>query len=215
MTINFDYTIKYRPDEAGVRREPLTLRDRSLGAAIENTQPVLRYADLSDRDLRGAWLSDRFDLTGALFTGASLAGANLSLSCLTDADLYAADLRRAVLHGATLRGARITETRFDHANLSRTDFRGAMAHADVISRLLARVVRMFDGYEFFLFQLENGEARVKAGCRWMSIPDYVKHTETYGERNDPDDGEGEEKRAQTLRILDYFTDVLGGFGPRS
>ena len=94
------------------------------------------------------------------------------------------------LVGADLRGANLRE-----ANLSGADLSGAIIYADKLDRLLARATRL-DGHEFFLFALQGGSTKIKAGCRWMSVADYRAHVaEEY-----PDT----DKARETLRILDYF-----------
>ena len=134
---------------------------------------------LSGADLSGAYLSGA-DLRGASLSEANLAGADLRWSALSWADLSWANLSWANLSGADLSGA----------NLS-----GAVINADKLSRILARVTRVSDGHEFFLFALQNGPAKIKAGCRWLTIADYRTHVAD----NYPDT----EKARKTLAILNY------------
>ena len=79
----------------------------------------LRYADLSNADLRGANLRYA-DLSNADLRGADLRGANLRY-----ADLRYADLRYADLSNADLRGANLRYADLRGADLRYADLRGA------------------------------------------------------------------------------------------
>jgi hypothetical protein len=94
------------------------------------------------------------------------------------------------LSGADLRGA----------NLSEADLNEAVIKSDKLNQLLARVTRVSDGHEFFLFSIQNGPPKIKAGCRWLTIPEYQDHiAESYLDTD---------KAQETLRILDYFTKCI-------
>ena len=135
---------------------------------------TLRGADLTDADLRGAYLI----------------GANLS-----EAYLDGADLRGAYLTGANLRGAYLDEAELRGAYLTGADLTEATMGEDKLSHLLARATRL-DGYEFFLFALQDGSTKIKAGCCWMTLADYRDHVvEEY-----PDT----DKVRETLDILNFF-----------
>jgi hypothetical protein len=75
------------------------------------------HPDLSDADLRGAFLSDA-DLGGADLSFANLRGADLSGANLGTADLEGANLSSAGLSGAVLNGADLYETIFGDVDLS-------------------------------------------------------------------------------------------------
>jgi len=161
--------------------KPITIeiKHRNTGAVLHTVEAdTLSGANLSVAYLRGANLAEA-DLTGADLTGANLIGAYLR----------GANLAEASLAGANLRGASLAE-----ANLN-----GATINGDKLDRLLARVTRVSDGHEFFLFALQDGPSKVKAGCRWMTIADYRAHVAA----NYPDTS----KARETLNILDYFTKV--------
>jgi hypothetical protein len=119
---------------------------------------------------------------------ANLAGANLAWANLAGANLFGADLSGANLSGADLHGA----------YLHGADLNGATINGDKLSRLLARTTRVSDGHEFFLFALQDGPAKIKAGCRWMTIADYRAHVAA----KYPDTS----KARETLAILNYFED---------
>ena len=117
----------------------------------------------------------RADLSGADLTGTNLCGASLCGAYLTGADLSGADL--------------------SVADLTRADLRGATIYADKLDRLLARATRL-DGEEFFLFALQEGSPKIKAGCRWMTIVEYRDHVAT--------EYPNTEKARETLDILNFF-----------
>ena len=129
--------------------------------------------------------------TGAVIaTVETLVGANLSRADLSGANLSGADLSFANLRRANLSEADLSEADLRRANLS-----GAIIYADKLDRLLARATRL-DGHEFFLFALEGGSTKIKAGCRWMTIAEYRAHVAR--------DYANTDKARETLRILHYF-----------
>jgi hypothetical protein len=149
----------------------------------------LSGADLSGADLRGADLSGA-DLSGADLRGADLSGADLSGAYLSGADLRGADLSGAYLSGADLRGA----------DLRGADLSGADLSGEKIKRILASVQRISDGYTFNLFDMEIGPPKIAAGCRFLTIDAYAAHVA----KEYPDTP----KARETLRILDYFGEVV-------
>ena len=120
-----------------------------------------------------------------LKSGANLSGADLSGAVLSRANLSRADLSRADLSGAVLSGA----------VLSRAVLSGAVLSGDKIKRLLAIAGRL-DGHSFHAFELEAGGMKVKAGCRWFTIPEYRAHIAA--------EYPGTDKAAETSAILDFF-----------
>lgn len=139
----------------------------------------LAGANLEGADLRGASLAD------SNLVGANLAGANLSDASLADSNLVAANLSDASLAYADLAGA----------NLVDANFRGAKNGNDTLCDRIAAVERM-DGHTFILFRVEGGEHKIKAGCRWLTIPEYRAHVAA--------EYPGTDKARETLDILDYF-----------
>ena len=126
---------------------------------------------------------------------ANLHGAYLEGADLKEADLKGANLSGAYLYEADLSGADLREANLNGANLSWANLEGATMDEDKLNRLLARVIRL-DGFEFFLFALQDGSTKIKAGCRWMTIPEYRDHVaEQY-----PDT----DKARETLDILNFF-----------
>jgi hypothetical protein len=103
----------------------------------------------------------------------------------------------AVLH--TVEADTLSKADLARADLSGANLYGATIDADKLDRLLARATRVIDGHEFFLFALQEGPSKVKAGCRWMAVADYRAHVAA----NYPDTS----KARETLNILDYFTKV--------
>jgi hypothetical protein len=152
---------------------PTEIKHRLTGAVLHTVEADrLRGANLARAYLAGAYLRGA-DLSGANLRGADLRGANLSGANLSEANLYGADLSGANLNGATI-------------------------DADKLSRLLARAMRVSDGHEFFLFALQDGPAKIKAGCRWLTIAEYRAHVAA----NYPDTDKA--KARETLNILNYF-----------
>lgn len=179
---------------------PMKIKHRYTGTVLHTVDAdTLTWVDLTEANLSGAGLRVA-NLTGAYLTGADLYGADLygaelSGADLTRADLTGADLTGANLTGAYLRGAYLTAANLTGADLSRADLRGATIDTDRLDRLLARATRL-DGHEFFLFALQDGSTKIKAGCRWMTIPDYRAHVA----RMYPDTDQAQE----TLDILNFF-----------
>ena len=120
------------------------------------------------------------NLRGAYLSNANLSGAYLRGAYLSNADLSGAVLRDADLSGAVLRGA---------------DLRGAVLSDAKVIRLVARLTRINDPYEFFAFETDKGLI-IRAGCRTMSLADYRAHIE----RQYP----GTDKAEETTAILDFI-----------
>jgi hypothetical protein len=159
---------------------PVEIKHRFTDAVLHTVE-----ADtLSGANLSGAYLRRAY-LRGAYLRGAYLRGAYLRGAYLRGADLSGANLSGANLSGANLSGADLSG-----ANLS-----GATIDADKLDRLLARATRVSDNYEFFLFALQDGPSKVKAGCRWMTIAEYRAHVAAYYPDTD--------KARETLNILNY------------
>ena len=97
---------------------------------------------------------------------------------------------RANLSGAYLRGADLSG-----ANLS-----GAYLGGAKVKRILASVQRVSDGYTFNLFDMEVGPPKIAAGCRFLTVAGYAAHVAN----EYPDTA----KARETLRILDYFDEVI-------
>lgn len=150
---------------------------------------TLSGADLSWRDLRWA------DLKGADLIGADLSKADLSKADLRGADLRKVDLREADLTDANLRKAYLTGAKLYGADLYGADLYGATICDNKLDRLIARATRL-DGYEFFLFGLQDGSTKIKAGCRWLTVSEYRAHVA----RMYPDT----DKARETLDIINFF-----------
>ena len=108
--------------------------------------------------------------------------------------LRGADLEGADLAGADLRGANLAG-----ADFRRADFRRANLGGDTLAAYITSADR--GDYEFRLFYLADGSAKVMAGCRWMTILDYRAHVAA--------EYPGTDKARQTLDILDYFERRIG------
>jgi uncharacterized protein YjbI with pentapeptide repeats len=125
-------------------------------------------ADLTRASLTGA------DLTGADLTGADLTRASLTVADLTRANLTGARLTGADLSGADLYGASLTGARLYGANLTGARLFGAKINNDKTAvGILRRAIRS-DGYEFFLWQCEDG-FYVNAGCRFFGMAEARAH----------------------------------------
>ena len=122
------------------------------------------------------------DLRGADLRRADLSGANLICADLSRADLRGAYFSRACLRGAYLRGADLSHADLNGADLSGAnlicaDFSGAKIKNDTVSRLLAYAGRM-DGHVFYAFELQDGGgAKIMAGGRWYTFPEFRAHIE--------------------------------------
>ena len=111
------------------------------------------------------------------------------------ADLNNADLSCANLSCANLRGADMSCANLSGADLIRANLSGAKLYgADVVSRLVGRATRS-DGYEFFLWKLQDGTERVVAGCQYRTLAEYRAHVRSYSSYT---------KGQQTGAILAYF-----------
>lgn len=85
---------------------------------------------------------------------------------------------------------------------AKTDLRGAdLQGADLgegvkAARLIARVTRLIDHYEFFAWRVEDGRCLIYAGCRqgW-TVEQFVSHTAGYTDAA---------KRDETLAILEFI-----------
>ena len=186
------YTIKHRFTGAAIWTENIDCPESAsealkLGAAI-------KAANLSGAYLSGANLS-RANLSGANLSGANLSRANLSRANLSGANLSGANLSRANLSGADLDGANLSGAYLSGANLS-----GAMVNAKPVKTLVARVTRN-DGYSFFLWQFQDGNHVIIAGCRTFTIDEFRAHVAA--------EYPGTPKAAETLAILDYLAVRLG------
>jgi hypothetical protein len=168
---------------------PLSIK---LGLAV-------RVAVKSRANLSGAYLSGAY-LSGANLSGADLSGANLSRANLSGANLSGADLSGANLSRANLSGADLSRANLSGAYLSRANLSGADLSGETVKRLLASVQRISDGYTFLLWQMEEGSPKIVAGCRFLTVADYAAHVA----KEYPDTP----KARETLRILDYFDDVV-------
>ena len=112
----------------------------------------------------------------AVKSGAYLSSADLGYADLSSANLSSANLGYADLRGANLNGAREIET-----------------------RIIDGGVRS-DGYRFYLTRVDDGEWRIKAGCRNLTLTDAEKHWNLRRPKGDP---LGDETRL----IIDHMTAV--------
>ena len=193
------YVIRRRPAwefmgeiSVSIECDPLSPSTVKLGLAVRaavKSGADLYGADISRADLSGANLSganlSRANLSRANLAWAYLAGANLGGANLDEADLYGANLSRANLSGADL----------SRANLSGADLSGANLSGENITRLIARADRM-DGYQFMALELEGGGFKIKAGCRWFTLPEFRAHTDA--------EYPGTDKHREANDILDFI-----------
>ena len=99
----------------------------------------------------------------------------------------------AVLH--TVDGDTLSWTDLRGVDLTKAYLSEAVINADKLDRILARATRVSDGHEFFLFALQDGPPKIKAGCRWMTIADYRAHVAANYSFT--------AKARETLKILNY------------
>ena len=135
------------------------------------------------------------DLSGANLGGANLGGADLGRADLSGANLGGADLSWANLGGANLGGANLGRADLSGADLSGANLSGANLGGENVARLIARADRM-DGYQFMALELEGGGFKIKAGCRWFTIPEFRAHTDAKYP--------GTDKHRETNDILDFI-----------
>ena len=106
--------------------------------------------------VNGYEIAPNANLRSANLCGADLCGANLSGGDLCGANLRSANLRGGDLRGGDLRGADLHGCIFGHSNSAislGTDPRG---------------------YDFVAIRHDDGW-RIKAGCRWFTLPEAVSH----------------------------------------
>jgi hypothetical protein len=107
------------------KRNGTLLRFLTEAIGLSKESPVyLAYADLSQVDLRGAFIPE-IDLSEARLVGADLSGAILTEADLTRSYLHQAKLSGADLNGADLRGAILTEADLSRAYLHQAKLNGA------------------------------------------------------------------------------------------
>lgn len=98
------------------------------GLGIDLRGRDLRYADLSNGDLRKARFDENANLRGADLGQANLKGANLGGSSLQGTWLRAAQLQAAFLVEADLQGAHLIDANLQGANLGRALLNGAILY---------------------------------------------------------------------------------------
>ena len=107
------------------KRNGTLLRFLTEATGISKECPVyLAYADLSQVDLRGAYIPE-INLSQARLLGADLSGAILTEADLNRIYLHQANLSGANLKGADLRGAILTEADLNRAYLHQAKLNGA------------------------------------------------------------------------------------------
>ena len=163
------YIIRRRPVWEFLGEISVSIECDPLSPAHVKLGLAVRAAVKSRANLSGA------DLSGANLSGADLSGANLYGANHSGANLYGADLSRANLYGANLYGADL--------------------YGEKITRLIARADRM-DGYRFMALELESGGFKIKAGCRWFTLPEFRAHTDA--------EYSGTDKHRETNDILDFI-----------
>jgi hypothetical protein len=86
-------------------------------------------------------------------------------------DSLAACVEAAAKSGADLSGADLSG-----ADLFGADLLGAMWRKTMLGRRgLVKYASRSDGYEFWLFDCEDGLFRVAAGCRWFTMEEAWRH----------------------------------------
>ena len=113
------------------------------------------------------------NLQGENLQGVNLQNANLRGANLRGADLGGVNLQDANLRGANLRGADLGYADLQGVNLQNVNLRGAyLGSAGLGEQWIIQGPIRSDGYQFFLMRLLGEKtAMVRAGCRWMSLPE--------------------------------------------
>ena len=90
-------------------------------------------------------------------------------NCWTDAVIWSGE--------ATSTADALRQARADGSDLRGSNLRGSKLRA------AGEYASRSDGYEFRLFQLEDGTLRIMAGCRWFTLGEAREHwTATSGTR---------------------------------
>ena len=102
---------------------------------------------------------------------ADLRSVNLSDADLRSANLHGADLSDADLSGANLSGADLRDADLRGVNLSYALLRGCIYGHSASAISLGTDPR---GYDFVAIRHDDGW-RIKAGCRWFTLPAAISH----------------------------------------
>ena len=182
----------------------------------ETTVRVLKpFADLRDMDFSNANLSGAncrgANCRDANFGGANLGYANLGYAKLngayfTGANCRDANCRGANFHGANCRGADFHGADFSGAKLTGADFHGADFSGAKLTGAIGIIQGPQDrrGYDFYAFR-HNDATQIKAGCRWLTLPEARQHW-THAHADDPS------LRAECLAILDSLEAIARARG---
>ena len=132
---------------------------------------------------------------GAYLGGAYLGGANLRDANLGGADLGGAYLVGADLRDANLRDANLRDANLGGAYLGGADLGDAKINDHIITKIITRVVRQNDEYEFIAFETEKG-ILIRAGCQTKTPAEYRAHVAA--------DYPNTAKAEETLAIIDFI-----------
>ena len=131
-------------------------------------------------DLRGCDLSNS-DMRGCDLRYCNLRGCDISNSDLSNSDISNSDLRGCDLINCNLRGCDLSYVKGIENSIIDCGIRS-------------------DGYRFYLTRTEQGEWRIKAGCRNFTITEAKEHWD----RTRP---EGDILGDETRLIIEYGLDV--------
>ena len=104
-------------------------------------------------------------------------------------------VKAAVNGGAYLGDANLGDAYLSGANLRGADLGDAKINDHIITKIITRVVRRNDEYEFIAFETEKG-ILIRAGCQTKTPAEYRAHVAAYY----PNTAKAEE----TLAILDFI-----------
>lgn len=158
-----------------------TLANRLLECPPDNRHHVLSRAALDRSDVafkivhstEWAW---GIDLRGSSFRQAFLCSVCMNSLDLTGVDFTEAAMRHSQLIGAQLRDAQLRDADLEGSSVHLASVEGALIGTMRIRRIVARVFRTHQSYEFFLWETEesaDGRWLVRAGCRTRTLVEYM------------------------------------------
>ena len=170
-----------------------TSQSIKLGLAVKWV--IKNGGDLSNSDISNS------DLRGCDLINCNLRGCDISNSDLRGCDISNSDLRGCDLRGCDLRGCDLRYCNLRGCDLINCNLRGCdLSYVKGIENSIIDCGIRSDGYRFYLTRTEQGEWRIKAGCRNFTITEAKEHWD----RTRP---EGDILGDETRLIIEYGLDV--------
>jgi uncharacterized protein YjbI with pentapeptide repeats len=164
-----------------------------IQAGPEGRPPIvsLKYAALSDFELKGKQLLRGTDLTQARLTGANLSAAHLEGTDLSGAHLGAANLRGAYLQGAKLSGAYLYDTDLRGAYLSGTDLSDAEGRFESGARMIRTRLdgAYLDGADLTNARVSEEQLQEAESLEGATMPNGQKYEVWLKSKGGGEDGE--------------------------